>query len=97
MSKMVKCKACAVSEPEKMFGGLQQSAIDELVNTTYRGIKAVINGDTLEYWYKSNSGKSNMARLSLDAAGEIITYLGNGSCFNAGSPRAFTKKLVEAR
>ncbi len=41
----------AVSEPEEMFGGLQQSEIDELVNTTYKGIKADIKGDTLVHWY----------------------------------------------
>jgi hypothetical protein len=83
-----------VSEPEEMFGGLQQSEIDELVNTTYKGIKADINGNYLEYWYKSNSGKNdNMARFKIDAAGYLVKYLGPYS--TAVSPRVFGEKLEE--
>lgn len=96
ISSATKIASDTVSKAEKMFGGITQSKIDELVKNTYRGIKAVINGDTLEYWYKSNSGKStNMVRLTLDAAGKINAYLGNGPYFYAGSPRIFTDKLVE--
>lgn len=94
---LTKIATDAVSEPEKTFGGLTQSAIDKIVKITYRGKKAVINGDTLEYWFESNSGKStNVVRITLDESGKIATYLGNGPYFNASSGRAFTEKLVEA-
>lgn len=78
---------------EGSFAGVSQSTIDDIVKNTYRGVKAVINGDTLEYWYKSSSGKTNnMARLVVDAGGEIKAYLGNGPYFYANSPRSFTEK-----
>jgi hypothetical protein len=70
--------------------------LEEIVRSTYRGLKAVINGDTLEYWYKSSSGKTkNMACLTVDAVGKIKAYLGGGPYFYANSLRAFTEKLME--
>jgi hypothetical protein len=82
---------------EKMFGGLKQSAIDELVSNTYRGIKAVINGDKLEYWYQSASGKSKyMSSLTLDSAGKIDIQMVKGHPEATGSPLAFGRNLIEA-
>ena len=93
----VKTVSDVTQKAEGSFAGVPQSTIDEIVKNTYRGLKAVINGDNLEYWYKSSSGKTkNMARLIVDASGEIKTYLGNGPYFYANSPRFFTEKLIEA-
>lgn len=96
VSSVAKTAAEVTKKPESTFGGVPQHKIDELVENTYRGIKAVISGDTLEYWYKSSSGRmKNMARLIIDEAGELKAYLGSGSYFYANSPRSFTEKLKE--
>jgi hypothetical protein len=85
-----------INATEKTFGGLKQSAIDELVSNTYRGFKAVINGDILEYWYKSASGKSNyMSSLTLDSVGKINIQMVKGHPEATGSPLAFGRKLIE--
>jgi hypothetical protein len=86
-----------INATEKTFGGLKQSALDELVSNTYRGFKAVINGDKLEYWYKSASGKSNyMSNLTLDSAGKINIQMVKGHPEATGSPLAFGRELIEA-
>lgn len=82
--------------PEGAFGGLTQSKLDGLAKETYRGVKAVVEGDTLKYMYKSNSGKSiNSALFKFDDAGKLVGYLGNGPAFAAGSPRTFFEKILE--
>ncbi len=86
-----------IDATEKMFSGLKQSAIDELVSNTYRGIKAVINGDKLEYWYQSASGKSKyMSILTLDSAGKIDIQMVKGNPEATGSPLAFGRNLIDA-
>jgi hypothetical protein len=86
-----------VNATEKTFGGLKQSVIDELVSNTYRGFKAVINGDKLEYWYKSASGKNDyMSSLTLDSAGKINIQIVKGHPEATNSPLAFGKKLIVA-
>lgn len=77
------------------FGGLKQSEINEIASNTYRGVKAVIDGDTLEYCFKSASGKQTpTARIELDAAGELVfTFL---SYFDAKSPHLFKENLRDA-
>lgn len=42
---------------EKSFAGLTLSKINEVVSNTYKGVKAEIDGDTLEYCFESASGK----------------------------------------
>lgn len=80
---------------EKSFGGLKQSQIDEIVSNTFRGEKAVIDGDTLEYWFRSASGKGTAtARFELDSAGKIVCIF--LSYFDAKSPRFFIENLIEA-
>lgn len=81
---------------EKVFGGLAQSTLDSLAKDTYRGVKAVVQGDTLEYIYKTASGKGVISALfKLDDAGELVGYLGNGPRFAANSPRFFCEKILE--
>lgn len=85
-----------VNAAEKTFGGLKQSAIDEVVSNTSRGVKAVINGDELEYWYKSASGKHDyISSLKLDSAGKVIIQIVKGY-YDANSPRIFAENLKEA-
>ncbi|KAA0941643.1 hypothetical protein FQ087_21050 [Sporosarcina sp. ANT_H38] len=77
---------------EKSFGGLKLSEINEIVSNTYRGVKAVIDGDTLEYYFKSASGKQTpTARIELDSAGELVFTF--RSYINANSPRFFIENL----
>jgi len=80
---------------EKSFGGLKQSEINEIASNTYRGVKAIIDGNTLEYSFKSASGKKTpTARIELDSAGELVfTFL---SYFDAKSPRFFIENLKDA-
>ena len=86
-----------VNVAEKTFGGLKQSTIDEIVSNTYRGTKAVINGDKLEYWFKSASGKSKyMARFTLESAGKINIEMVKAHPEATGSPTAFGRSLLEA-
>ena len=85
-----------VNAAEKTFGGLKQSAIDEVVSNTSRGVKAVINGDKLEYWYKSASGKHDyISSLTLDSTGKVIIDIVKGY-YDANSPRIFTENLIKA-
>lgn len=82
---------------EKTFGGLKQSVIDELVENTYRASKAVINGDTLDYWFKSASGKNTyQASLILDSLGKINIQLVKAHPEATSSPLAFGRSLLEA-
>ncbi|MEI7579582.1 MAG: hypothetical protein WCJ58_06165 [bacterium] len=81
---------------EKVFGGLTQSTLDGLAKETYRGMKTVIHGDSLEYIYKTASGKGiNSALFKFDDAGKLLVYLGNGPSFAAKSPRFFCDKILE--
>lgn len=80
----------------KLFGGLPQSVIDDLVKDTHRGVKAVIQGDTLEYMYQSATGKSiNSALFQFDREGNFVGYLVTGSYSATNSPRLFSEKLLE--
>lgn len=95
VSDIAQVASDATINTEKFFGGLKQSEINEIVSNTYRGVKAVIDGDTLEYSFKSASGKQTpTARIELDSAGELVfTFL---SFFNAQSPRLFIENLRDA-
>jgi hypothetical protein len=86
----------ATINAEKSFGGLKQSQINEIVSNTYRGVKAVIDGDTLEYWFRSASGKiTATAKIELDSEGNIVcAFLPYSGAAN--SPRSFIKNLIEA-
>ncbi len=91
-SKIVGVVSHTINNEEKSFGGLTLSKINEVVSNTYRGMRAEIDGDTLEYCFESASGKkTNTARLILDTAGElVITFL---SYSDAKSPRFFMDNL----
>ena len=79
---------------EKSFGGLKQSEINEIASNTYRGVEAVIDGDTLEYLFKSASGKQTLtARIGLKAGELVFTFL---SYNNANSPHSFIKNMRDA-
>lgn len=81
----------------KVFGGLTQSKLDALVKDTYRGLRVVIQGDALEYFYESASGKTaGSAWIKFDDEGKLVCYLGNGPYYAAKSPRFFFEKLLEA-
>lgn len=79
---------------EQFFGGLSQRTLDSLAKETHRGVKAVIHDDTLEYIYKSASGKTINSALFKFDAGKLICNLGNGPHFFANSPRFFYEKLL---
>lgn len=82
--------------PENVFGGLKESTLDRLAKDTNRGIKAIVKGDTLEYFYKSASGKStNVAEFHFDEIGRMVGTLGNGPYFNSNAPRFFSDKVLE--
>lgn len=86
----------AVNSVENTFAGLKQNRINEIVSNTYKGVKAVINGDTLEYWYKSNSGKHNyMSSLKQDLTGKIIIETGYWGPNSPNAPVIFAEKLIE--
>ena len=81
---------------EKVFGGLTQSTLDGLAKATSRGVKAVIQGDTLQFVYKSASGKTtNSALFKFDDAGKLLAYLGNGSYYAAKEPRFFCEEMLK--
>lgn len=85
-----------VNSVEKTFGGLKQNIINEIVSNTNKGVKAVINGDILEYWYKSNSGKHNyMSSLKQDSTGKIIIETGYFGPNSPNAPVIFAEKLIE--
>lgn len=94
-SDIVQVVSDATSNAEKFFGGLTQSKINEIVSNTYKGVKAEIDGDTLEYFFESASGKKTAtARFILDSAGElVITFLAYN---DAKSPRFFIDNLKAA-
>ena len=85
-----------VNSVEKTFGGLKQNTINEIVSNTYKGVKAVINGDILEYWYKSHSRKHNyMSSLKQDSTGKIIIETGYFGPNPPNAPVIFAEKLIE--
>lgn len=96
-SSMVSDIAQAVSDsatnPEKTFAGFKESKLNEIAQNTSRGLKVVIVGDVLEYWFKSRSGKQNAtATIELDSAGEpIISF--NPHYGTANSPHFFIENL----
>jgi len=79
--------------PEKTFAGFKESELNEIAKNTSRGLKAVIVGNVLEYWFKSRSGKQTAtATIELDSAGEpIITF--NPHYGTANSPHFFIENL----
>lgn len=91
-SKIVEVVSNTITNEEKSFGGLTLSKINEVVSNTYRGVRAEIDGDTLEYCFESASGKKiNTAKFMLNTAGElVITFL---SYSDAKSPRFFMNNL----
>lgn len=95
VSDLAKAASNATINEEKSFAGLKQSEINEIVSNTYKGMKAEIDGDTLEYSFWSASGKTtSTARIALESAGELaLTFL---SYSDAKSPRFFIDNLREA-
>jgi len=92
-SDIVQVVSDATSDSEeKSFGGLTLSKINEVVSNTYKGVRAEIDGDTLEYYFESASGKKTAtARFILDSVGElVITFL---SYNDAKTPRFFIENL----
>lgn len=83
----------SANNPEKTFAGFKESELNEIAKNTSRGLKAVIVGNVLEYWFKSRSGKqSATAKIELDSAGEpIITF--NPYYGTANSPHFFIENL----
>lgn len=57
-------------------GKKSSSVVSDIAQNTSRGLKAVIVGNVLEYWFKSRSDKQTAtATTELDSAGEpIITF-----------------------
>jgi hypothetical protein len=87
----------AIKETPKFFGGLSQCTLDNIAKETCRGVKTTIQGDSLEFIYKTTSGKGvNSARFIIDETGKIVGYLGNGSNFWAKAPRIFCDKVLAA-
>ncbi|MEK4080539.1 hypothetical protein [Solibacillus sp. FSL K6-1126] len=85
-----------VNRSEKTFGGLKQAAIDEIVSNTARAVKAMINGDKLDLWYTSASGKSkSITSYTLDSTGKLIGQIVEGYS-NANTPHIFAENLKEA-
>ncbi len=85
-----------VDKSEKLFGGLSQSTLDGLAKSTNGGVKAIVKGDSLEYFYKSASGKSIYSTIfNFDDKGKLIAHLGNGTNFYANSPRFFYETILE--
>lgn len=81
---------------KQIFGGLSQSLLDSIAKGTSRGVKAIVEGDTLVYFYESASGKTiKSARYIFDEAGKLVGYLGNGSNYYSNSPRFFREKVLE--
>jgi hypothetical protein len=79
-----------------LFGGISQRTLDKMAKDTFRGVKAVVQGDTLEYFYKSASGKTiNSAMFKFDEAGKLVGYLGDGPYNSSNSPRFFCEKVLE--
>ena len=59
-------------------------------------MKAVINGDILEYSYKSNSGKHTyIASLTLDSVGKINIQNGYFGPNRPNAPVFFAENLIE--
>ena len=86
-----------VPDTTPVFLGLTQSKLDELVKSTGRGVKALVEGDTLRFVYKSASGKmTNSAILEPGPLGEYVMRLGNGPYAQANAPRFFFKKIYDA-
>lgn len=94
-SDIVQAVSDATSNEEKSFGGLTLSKINEIVSETYKGVKAEIDGDTLEFVFASASGKKTAtAKFILDSAGKLaITFL---PYKDAKSPRIFMDNLRDA-
>ncbi len=79
-----------------MFGGVGIDKLNEIAQSTSRGVKVVVQGDELLYFYKSASGKTvNVVKFVIDRSGELFGYLGGGPHFAASSPRRFADNLVE--
>ncbi|MET1178512.1 hypothetical protein ABG775_11200 [Peribacillus simplex] len=95
IAELAKVASNATINEEKSFAGLKQSEINEIALNTYKGIKAVIDGDTLEYSFASASGKTtSTARIALESAEELaFAFL---SYSDAKSPRFFIDNLREA-
>ena len=84
-----------VNAEEKTFGGLTESSLTELASEIYRGVKAEIDGNTLEYFFKSASGKqTSTAKFEINDAKEVVmTFI---SHVTANSPREFHRSLIKA-
>ncbi|MEQ6388030.1 hypothetical protein RZN22_01730 [Bacillaceae bacterium S4-13-58] len=96
VSDIAKGTADATIHKEKSFGGLSLSVINTIIENTPRAVKAVIDGDTLEYFYSSNSGKHvYSSKMSFDSEGKL-NY--TDSPFPGGTaPSIFVSNLLNAR
>lgn len=95
----VKDSAEVIEKVTKTFAGVTEEELDNLAKSTARGVKAVIEGDTLRYVYRSASGKTkNIAEFNQNESGEIIGSL--FSYVSAKSPRQFGDafyKLIKSK
>lgn len=97
VSDIAQAVSDAATNPEKAFAGFTLSELNEIASNTSRGLKAEINGDTLEYIFKSARGKTTAtARIVMNAAGELVfTFLPYSG--SANSPYFFLENLRNAR
>jgi len=84
-----------VINSDKVFGGVDESALNQIAKSVSRGVKACIDGDELKYIYKSASGKKTyVASFFIDKTGKIIgRAAGNGVHYQANSPRIFMNAI----
>jgi len=93
-SSLVKSGSETVKAISETFLGVTEEEANNIAQGIDRGVKAIINGDTLTYVYRSASGKTkNIAEFTKDSKGEVIGTL--FSNFTANSPRKFGRELIE--
>ena len=85
-------KARSASYLAKKFGKVTQKELNKIIEETPRALKAVIEGDTLNYIFKSASGKTkHTAFIKLDEQGNIKEFI--SPYIDANSPKFFVEKL----
>lgn len=80
---------------EAVFGGLTQSELNEIAKKTYRGLGAVIEGDSLIYYYNSASRNRKYATFWFDEKGVLRVNPGNGPNLASKSPQFFCDKILK--
>jgi hypothetical protein len=87
----------AVTEPEKAFGGIQLSKLNELAKEVYHGLSCTIDqSGFLVFHSKSNRGHQTFhIQMALDEAGKLINLGGHYPGQWWSSADEFAKKANE--